>query len=106
MKEADFLKKNRWGLFIACVGIFMCLTLRFTIDYIRNCDVVDDKLFNLGLISAQKFTIQGRLTDKMYKIFKQNRQRGCESDLRLLSKQIIEKIEETMIQAVNDKAYV
>ena len=52
MGQAELLKKNHWGLFIACIGMFMCLTLRFTIDYIRNRDVVNDKLFNMGLISA------------------------------------------------------
>ena len=70
MLQDELVTKNHWGLVIACIGVFMCLTLRFTIDYIRNRVSINEKLYNMGLISAEKFTVAGRITDTMFQNFK------------------------------------
>ena len=96
MTEDTLLKKNHWGLVIACIGVFMCLTMRFTIDYIRNRDAINGKLFNMGLISAEKFTVVGRITNDMYNNFKKNESQETPTNQHLLAHLITDRIQGTL----------
>ena len=89
-------KKNNWGLLISCIGLFMCLTLRFTIDYIRNHNAINDKLYDMGLISADKYTVVGRISDSMYQNFKQSAAEEGQSKAKQLAKKISNEIEGTL----------
>ena len=92
MTEDQLVKKNHWGLVVACIGVFMCLTMRFTIDYIRNRDAINSKLFNMGLISAEKFTVVGRISNDMYKNFKKNESQVTPKNQQLLAHMITDRI--------------
>ena len=74
----------------------MCLTLRFTIDYIRNRNAINEKLYDMGLISAEKYTVVGRITDSMYDNFKQNIAEESQSKAKLLAQRISDEIERTL----------
>lgn len=50
----------------------------------------------MGLISAEKFTVVGRITDGMYQRFKQVKPDEKLNDNHLLAKMIMEKFENTL----------
>ena len=96
MTEDQLVIKNHWGLVIACIGVFMCLTMRFTIDYIRNRDAINGKLFNMGLISAEKFTVVGRISNNMYYNFKKTESQETPRNQQLLAHMITDRIQGTL----------
>ena len=96
MTEEQLVKKNHWGLVISCIGVFMCLTMRFTIDYIRNRDAINGKLFNMGLISAEKFTVVGRISNDMYCNLKKNDSEETSKNQQLLAYLITDRIQGTL----------
>ena len=50
----------------------------------------------MGLISAEKFTVVGRITDGMYQRFKQVKPDETHNDNHFLAKMITEKFENTL----------
>ena len=70
MTEEDLAIKNVAGLFMSGFGLFICVTIQFTTTYIRNRDAINEKLYNMNFITVDKFTVQGRISSNMYRIFK------------------------------------
>ena len=57
MTEEDLAIKNVAGIFVSGFGLFICVTIQFTVTYMRNRDAINDKLYNMNLITVDKFTV-------------------------------------------------
>ena len=58
------MKKRLWGLTAALLGIWIVFIFRHTIGYMYSVDIINDKLYDLKLITASDYTATGVITPK------------------------------------------
>ena len=58
-----------WGLLLACFGVLICLVIRFTAIYMRNMDLINEKLENQKVNTVDKYTITGVIEEDVWKVF-------------------------------------
>ena len=58
-----------WGLALACFGVLICLAIRFTAIYMRNMDIINEKLEGQKVNTVGKYTITGDIKEDVWKIF-------------------------------------
>ena len=64
-------KKQNLGLLVVCIGIWMLLYYRFKIKKVQMLDLINEKLFDLKLITAEDYTIKISIKNSMVKKFKE-----------------------------------
>ena len=72
LPEDQLMKKRLWGLTAALLGIWIVFIFRHTIGYMYSVDIINDKLYDLKLITASDYTATGVITPKQWKYFKEN----------------------------------
>ena len=65
-------KKQTWGLVLVCIGLYMVWYFRITLKNVKNLDIINEKLFDLKLITADDFSVKIRLTESMFAKFKKD----------------------------------
>ena len=95
--------KNAWGLLVAVLGLAGLLFYRSSMNLIRKLDMINDKLFDLKLITANDFATGSVIDPELYKKFKdenehkttQNQEKE-ESMIHLFEEAITKRIEEVV----------
>ena len=62
MPEEALGKKRLWGLTSAILGIWIFFLFRHTLSYMYTMDLLNDKLYDLKLITASDYTASGVIT--------------------------------------------
>ena len=62
MPEKELGKKRLWGLTAALLGIWIVFLFRHTLSYMYTMDLLNDKLYDLKLITASDYTATGVIT--------------------------------------------
>ncbi len=88
--------KNVWGLAAACIGVLICLYFSFSIRYLLNLDMIEDKLLDLELDTVDDYTVQCRLDPKIYKEFVKN-QTFTDQDVPII------KFKEMLIRSIRNQ---
>ena len=57
--------KKAWGLAIVCIGIWMLWYFRITMKNVQMLDLINEKLFDLKLITADDYSIKISIKDSM-----------------------------------------
>ena len=98
--QATLQSKNSWGLAVACIGLGMVLGFRAFISNLRDTELINDKLIDLKLITANDYTIATSLPDELYtKFCESEKLTNCacdESPIHKLEDYMSEKIEEEL----------
>ena len=68
--EDELLSKNLWGLFIACLGIVVCLVIRFTAVFMRNLDMINEKQIKGNMATVGDYSVYGVVSADMLNTFK------------------------------------
>ena len=55
--EEELENKNTLGLAIACIGLLMCIFFSNTIRLMLNIDKLNDKLFDMDLVTVDDYTV-------------------------------------------------
>jgi hypothetical protein len=64
------MSKNLWGLLVVCIGLMGVFFFRITMKYVKNVDIINEKLFDLKLITADDYSIKVKVTEAMVTKFK------------------------------------
>ena len=59
------MSKNLWGLLVVCIGLMGVFFFRITMKYVKNVDIINEKLFDLKLITADDYSIKVKVTEAM-----------------------------------------
>ena len=69
-QESDQInQKRRLGLFVACLGIFMCCLFLLTIYYLSSTAYIDYKLWDVSTVTAADFTIEWAIPESIWPKF-------------------------------------
>ena len=64
------MSKNLWGLLVVCIGLMGVFFTRINMRYVKNVDIINEKLFDLKLITADDYSIKVKVTEAMVTKFK------------------------------------
>ena len=53
------MTKKVWGLAAACLGLAICMMFRSSMIYLLNMDEIQDKLFDMKLVTVSDYAIMG-----------------------------------------------
>ena len=60
--EESLNKRRLWGLTAALLGVWIVFIFRHTLSYMYSMDLINDKLFDLKLITVSDYTATGVIT--------------------------------------------
>ena len=64
------MTKKTWGLVVACLGLAICLIWTNSMNYLLNMDSINDKIYDMKLVTVSDYAIMGQLTPQMYERFR------------------------------------
>ena len=67
--EDTEISKSLWGLTVAILGCIICSIIRFSAVYMRNMDILNEKLFNFNVNSVGKYTVMGLVSEDSWQKF-------------------------------------
>ena len=73
--EETLASKKNWGLALACIGIAMLLIYEAQVTKMINLNVINEKLYDLKLITINDFTVKFKVSKAMFNQFKEDKQR-------------------------------
>ena len=53
------MTKKTWGLVVACLGLAICLIWTNSMNYLLNMDSINDKIYDMKLVTVSDYTIMG-----------------------------------------------
>ena len=59
-----------WGLLVACLGCAICLIWVNAMNYLLKMDKINDKLYDMELVTVSDYAIMGHLPKSMYENFR------------------------------------
>ena len=68
--EEMLMTKNMWGLLVACLGCAICLIWVSAMNYLLKMDKINDKLYDMELVTVSDYAIMGHLPKSMYENFR------------------------------------
>ena len=84
--EDELDAKNLWGLFVACLGVAICLIIRFTAIWMRNLDMINEKLLQTRTATVSDYSISGVISPEAFRTFKAyHRDSDGEQDRRMVA---------------------
>ena len=54
------------GLFVATIGVFMCVYYTFTMRKIENYHKIDSAILDYNLVSIEDYSIRGKVSREFY----------------------------------------
>ena len=63
------MAKSLWGLTVAFIGVLMCCIIRYSAVYMRNMDILNEKMFSFDLNTVGKYSVMGLIQDDLWKKF-------------------------------------
>ena len=72
MPEDKLKTKRLWGLTAALLGVWIAFIFRYTIDLLHRADAINDKLYDLKLITVGDYTAYGNVSQTMWNYFYDN----------------------------------
>ena len=90
-------------MFISCLGLLACMSFYLTTQYIRNVDIIDDKLTDLKLVTASDYTITGQISQSLYESFKKHPEYDSTSKrpINEINRILAQNIERTVGESCN-----
>ena len=64
------MTKKLWGLAAACLGLAICMMFRSSMIYLLNMDEINDRLYDMKLVTVSDYAIMGQIPSKMYEKFR------------------------------------
>ena len=64
------MSKKSWGLLAACLGCTICLIWVNAMNYLLKMDKINDKLYDMELVTVSDYTVMGHLPKSMYENFR------------------------------------
>ena len=80
--EEQLGKRRLWGLTAALLGVWIVFIFRHTLSYMYSMDLINDKLFDLKLITVSDYTAAGVITPAQWEYFRQHMLFSVESRAR------------------------
>ena len=77
--EESLTKRRLWGLTAALLGVWIAFIFRHTLSYMYSMDLINDKLYDLKLITASDYTAAGVITPTQWAYFKEHNLFSVES---------------------------
>lgn len=62
--------KNTWGLAVASMGILICTLFSSTVTFLRHFEKIENKIFDMQLITINDYTIKMHIPKQVYQDFK------------------------------------
>ena len=53
------MTKKIWGLLVSCIGCAICLVWINAMNYLLKMDKINDKLYDMELVTVSDYTIMG-----------------------------------------------
>jgi len=72
--DETLMAKRLWGLALACIGLFMVWFFRVSVLYMKNMDIINEKIFDSKLITVNDYTVKIKITESMFSNFKNDDQ--------------------------------
>ena len=64
--EETEVSKSLWGLTVAFLGVIICSIIRFTSVYMRNMDILNEKLSSFDVNTVGKYTVMGTVSEEVW----------------------------------------
>ena len=61
--------KKALGLGVSVIGLFMCLYYHISLTYMRNTNLINEKIFDSELITLGDYSVQGQITQSQWEKF-------------------------------------
>ena len=74
--------KSHCGLIVAMFGVFICSIFLVVTQWIYNIDVINDKIYDLDLITVSDYTVSCAITDEVYANFVESLNGDTETAVR------------------------
>lgn len=104
--EKTLGSKKNWGLGLVCIGILMMMIYAATLTKMINLDVINEKLFDLKLITVNDFTVKFKVTKDMFDNFKRDKEHKIDDTVDVIqrfeenvSKKIEQQMEERLLMS-------
>ena len=68
------MDKKVWGLAAACLGLAICMVFSNSMSYLLNMDEINDKLYDMKLVTVSDYAVMGQIPAAMYERYKMNLQ--------------------------------
>ena len=68
--EEMLMEKKVWGLAAACLGLAICMIFSISMTYLVRMDAINDKLYDMKLVTVSDYAIMGQIPRAMYEKFK------------------------------------
>ena len=69
-QDDDMLElKKALGLGVSVIGLFMCLYYHISLTYMRNTNLINEKIFDSELITLGDYSVQGQITQSQWEKF-------------------------------------
>ena len=66
------MTKKVWGLAAACLGLAICMVFANSMTYLLNMDEINDRLYDMKLVTVSDYAIMGQIPIAMFEKFKIN----------------------------------
>ena len=66
-KDHQYLmKKNYYGLFIAIVGLLICISFKLSVSMIHIILLIDEKLKGTEIVQSSEYTVTGHISQHFF----------------------------------------
>lgn len=66
------MTKKVWGMVVACLGLAICMIFHTSMTYLLNMDQINDKLYDMKLVTVSDYAVSGQIPRAMYEKFRMN----------------------------------
>ena len=81
---------------LACLGIAICLIWRNAMAYLKKMDKINDKLYDMKLVTVSGYAVMAELSPSMYESIKTNMQLNSNSSQNRPIIQFKEELEKSI----------